>query len=490
MSMKLRNLVLVLAASAIAGCGGAGVSNSQFVGAPSSISGVSNNPGNTVNSLNVVARWNRIAIDASGFDHSQIGARQQLGPTRSSRAMAIVHIAMHDAIQAIQRRYDTFLPQPGAPTRASAEAAAVQAAHDTLVALYPAQKAALDQLLFQELAQIPDSLDKSNGVLVGQIAAQSILANRANDGSTDNIQNQPYSFGQLPGQWRVDPLNPTQQPLGANWSAVRPFVLTSASQFRCPVPPALTSPAYTAAYNEVKAVGGDGVITPTVRTADQTEAGIYWAYDGTPSLCAPPRLYNQIALQLATQRGLSEIGELARFLALTNLAMADAGISAWESKYFYNYWRPICGIRESDPGTGPSGLGDGNAATVGDPGWVPLCAPASNLQAPNFTPPFPAYPSGHACFGGALFGTMRRALGTDNVPFTFVSDEFNGITRDNLGNVRPLRPRSFNTLSQAEEENGQSRIYLGIHWSFDKVEGISQGEKVAEWVFTHSLSAH
>ena len=131
----------------------------------------------------------------------------------------------------------------------------------------------------------------------------------------------------------------------------------------------------------------------------------------------------------------------------------------------------------------PSGLGDGNPNTVGDPLFSPLGAPASNLTGPNFTPPFPSYPSGHATFGGALFQTLRDFYGTDNIPFTFISDEFNGETVGNDGQIRPLIPRSFATLSQAEEENGQSRIYLGIHWSFDKTEGIAQGRKVGHQVF-------
>ena len=155
-------------------------------------------------------------------------------------------------------------------------------------------------------------------------------------------------------------------------------------------------------------------------------------------------------------------------------------IAIWESKYYYQFWRPVTGIREADAGTGPTGLGDGNPRTTGDPTFMPLGAPASNLQGPNFTPPFPSYPSGHAGFGGALFQTLRRFYGTDHIPFTFVSDEFNGMTVDNEGNVRPLVPRSFATLSQAEEENGQSRIYLGIHWAFDKTEGIAQGRRVGE----------
>ena len=172
-------------------------------------------------------------------------------------------------------------------------------------------------------------------------------------------------------------------------------------------------------------------------------------------------------------------------LALVNVAMADAGIAIWESKFLYQLWRPITGIRESDPGTGPTGLGDGNDDTAGDTTFSPLGAPASNGQGPNFTPPFPAYPSGHAGFGGALFQVLRRFYGTDDIAFTFVSDEFNGVTRGNDGAVRPLIPRSFTSLSQAEEENGQSRIYLGIHWSFDKTSGIAQGREVGDYVFDH-----
>jgi hypothetical protein len=248
----------------------------------------------------------------------------------------------------------------------------------------------------------------------------------------------------------------------------------------------LNSPEYTAAFNEVKTLGGDGVVTPTARTAEQTEIGIFWGYDGTPGLGTPPRLYNQIAMEIAEKRS-HNVVELARLLALVNVAMADAGIACWESKYAYEFWRPVTGIREADEGTGPTGLGDGNPATVGDPTYSPLGAPASNLTGPNFTPPFPAYASGHATFGAALFQMLRHLYRTDRIPFSFVSDEFNGVTQDNQGNVRPLVRHNFSSLSQAEEENGQSRIYLGIHWVFDKTEGIAQGRKVADYVFKHAF---
>jgi hypothetical protein len=312
---------------------------------------------------------------------------------------------------------------------------------------------------------------------------------RASDGTehAEPLVGIDHLTSDLAGHWRQDPISLIPLALGGHWGECIPFVLEASSQFRVPPPPAMKSAEYTAAYNEVKRLGGDGVTTPTQRTAEQTQIGIFWAYDGTPSLCAPPRLYNQIALQIADQMGSSDI-EVARLLALVNVAMADAGMAIWESKYFYDFWRPITGIRESDPGSGPTGTGDGNAMTVGDPTWSPLGAPASNLQGPNFTPPFPAYPSGHAGFGGALFQTLRNFYGTDNIAFTFVSDEFNGVTRSNDGSVRPIIWRSFSSLAQAEEENGQSRIYLGIHWSFDKTEGIAQGRRVANYVFENTFT--
>jgi hypothetical protein len=244
------------------------------------------------------------------------------------------------------------------------------------------------------------------------------------------------------------------------------------------------------AYEEVKRLGGDGVVTRTSRTADQTVAGIFWAYDGTPSLCAPPRLYNQITLAIADQMGtISNPVEMARLLALINVSMADAGIAIWESKYYYQFWRPVTGIREATEGTGPSGLGvgDGNPGTLGDPTFMPLGAPASNLTGPNFTPPFPSYPSGHAGFGGALFQILRRYYKTDDIQFTFMSDEYNGVTKANDGRPRPVIIRKFANLSEAEEENGQSRIYLGIHWAFDKTEGIQQGRRVADYVFDNAF---
>ena len=232
----------------------------------------------------------------------------------------------------------------------------------------------------------------------------------------------------------------------------------------------------------MKSLGGDGVTTATARTADQTQIGLFWAYDGAPGLGVPPRLFNQIVRTIAVQEG-NTVVENARLFALINIAQSDAGTGAWLQKYVDDVWRPILGIRESDPGTGPSGLGDGNAATIGDPTWTPLGAPSTNTDAPNFTPNFPSYVSGHATFGSAVFQTLINFYGRNDIAFTFTSDELNGVNRDGAsGAPRPLAPRSYATLRQAEHENADSRVYLGIHWRFDQDEGVLMGRGVANEV--------
>jgi hypothetical protein len=468
--------IVVFAATMLAGCGDG--------------SGPAAEPEDPDVALEAFEHWHRVALDTTGLDHTPVAPGEnrtfgvQIGPGRSARAMAIVHITVFEVVNAIEGGFQSYIGLPAAPAGTSMAAAIDQAAHDTLVALYPSHQARLDEVLAGALAGLSDGQEKTSGVALGHNAAEGILALRAGDGSDhpEPLYGIDYLAGNGAGEWRQDPVSQHPLALGARWAEVQPFALSSASQFRAPPPPALTSAAYATAYDEVQRFGGDGVATPTERTEEQSFIGVFWAYDGTPSLCAPPRLYNQIAMTVAGVRG-SDLADTARLLALVNVAMADAGIAIWESKYFYKYWRPVAGIRESDPGTGPTGTGDGNAATIGDAAYTPLGAPASNEAGVDFTPPFPAYPSGHAGFGGALFQMLRRFYGTDDIVFTFVSDEWNGVTTDRQGQIRPLRPRQFPSLSAAEEENGQSRIYLGIHWSFDKTEGIAQGRQVADFVY-------
>jgi len=432
--------------------------------------------------VDTVLEWNAIAIEAGKLDHGVGAPHLQGGPTATSRALGIVHGAIYDAVNAIDGSYAPWLvTDVHAQKSASIDAAIAQAGHDTLVALYPYLSSMFDSALASDLARLPSGTAKK-GVAVGKAVAAEVLSVRAHDGSDLPMD---YTPGTLPGEWRPDPLHPTQNALGPDWGKVAPFGMQSASQFQIPAPPALTSQEYADAYNEVKSLGS---ATSTTRTADQTIAGIYWGYDGTPGLGTPPRLYNQIAQVIAKQQHNTEV-ENARFFALINFAMADAGIACWNDKFTHNFWRPITAIRENDPGTGPTGLGSNNPYLVGqgDVNWTPLGAPNDNGGGTNFTPPFPAYASGHATFGAALFKTMADYYGTDNISFTFVSDEFNGITKDQNGDTRPLIPRSFSSLSQAMEENGQSRIYLGIHWHFDKVEGITCGTHIADYNFSHIL---
>jgi hypothetical protein len=436
-----------------------------------------------------VLRWNRIAIDATGVDHTPVqpgeirSYGEQLGPGRSARALAIVQIAVFEAMNAIDGNHQSYIGMHKVHAGPSLRAAIAQAAHDTLIVMFPSQQASFDAALRLDLKSILNIPARRAGRAIGAMAAARTLAMRSDDGSAHAEPMMDIEFlpGQEAGKWRQDPISLIPIALGANWGHVRPFVMQTSEQFRVPPPPAMESAEYALAFDEVIRLGGDGIVTPTERTAEQTFTGTYWGYDGTPGLGVPPRLYNQITATIAMQQG-SNARQLARLFALVNVAMADAGIAAWESKYYYQFWRPIGGVREADVGMGPTGTGDGNPGTLADPDFMPLGAPASNLLGPNGTPPFPAYPSGHATFGGALFQVLRRFYHTDNIAFTFVSDEFNGKTADHAGVIRPLRPRSFTSLSQAEEENGQSRIYLGIHWSFDKNAGLTQGEQIGDYV--------
>ncbi len=451
-----------------------------------------------LSTTDVVMEWNAVAIEAAKRDYAIGAPGLQFGPTRTSRVLAIESIAVFDAVNAIDRSCAPFLvTDVHASAGASIEAAAAQAAYDTLSALYPhslypdLKPSLLDPTLAADLARIAPGPARQ-GIAVGHAVAQEVLADRANDGSQIDAVGQPntYVYGDLPGQWRADPLHSDFEPLTPDWGKVTPFAVRSARQFGAPPPPSITSKEYADAFEEVKAIGGDGVHTPTIRTPEQTIIGLFWGYDVQPGLCAPIRFYNQIAEVLSKQEGLTEI-QNARFFALINVALADAGITVWNDKFRYNFWRPITAIRENDPGTGPTGLGSGNPYLVGqgDPTWQPLGAPADNHNGTNFTPPFPSYVSGHAGFGGAVFEMMKDYFGTDNIHFTVVSDEFNTITIDQNGQPRPLIPRSFDSFSQAAEENGQSRIYLGIHWSFDKVQGIKSGGEIADWVFSHFMAS-
>ena len=401
----------------------------------------------------VVTDWDNVLAGAIRADVTQPG------PTKVARNMAMVHAAVFDAVNSVDGRFEPYhLKVPVAPGT-SAEAAAAQAAYQVLVNLYPAQKPAFDAALAASLAGVPASPGKNAGIALGTIIGNGMVALRHNDHASDPM---PYIPGTNPGDWGPTPpdFSPAYAP---GWGHVTPFAMTQGSQLRPPAPPALTSAEYTAAFNEVKALGERN---SAIRTAEQTQIGIFWGYDRL-GLGPPPILYNQIIQTIAAQQG-NTMAENARLFALANIAMADAGIVSWDAKYEYNLWRPITAIREADT--------DGNPNTIADLLWEPLGAPGGGVV-PNFTPPFPAYTSGHATFGAAAFRILADYYGTDLMDFTIGSDELPGVFR------------SFHSFSEAAEENGQGRIYLGIHWSFDKTFGVSTGNAVADYVYANMLQS-
>jgi hypothetical protein len=430
-----------------------------------------------------VSRWNRIAIDASGIDHTPVSAletrmfREQLGLAWASRAMAIVNIAMFDAMNAIVGGFRGYTNNFHAQQGTSVNAAITRAVHDRLKALFPSQKPTFDKLLEEDLHTIT-GIKRDRGVALGKSTATAILLKHTGIGS-NHIEPRlgvDFTTSTKRCSWQKDSISQLDIALGARWKEVTPFAMDNATQFRLGPPPGLMSADYTEAYMDAYRLGGDGIHTPTDRSEEETFIGHFWAYDGMPSLCAPPRLYNQVAMQIATEQSVNDMDTL-RLLTLLNVTMADTGITAWESKYHYQFGRPITCIRKND----------GNGDTPRNQEWEPMGAPASNTYQPDFTPPFPAYPSGHTAFGGALFQTLHIFFGRDGLSFTFVSDKYNGVTRDNQGNLRPYKPRTFASLTEAEMENARSRIYLGIHWQFDANEGISQGQKVALHVYSTVL---
>ncbi|MCC7083777.1 MAG: phosphatase PAP2 family protein [Pirellulales bacterium] len=423
-----------------------------------------------------ILHWNAIALDAVSRDHSSLNgnspAAENIGPCRAARVLAIVQTAMFDAINSIKGKYEPYLLKVVGSSAANIDAAVGQAAHDTLIALYKRQKSEIDAALMEWLGDVKNGPAEQMGIALGKTVAKTILAARKNDGSQAASD---YEIVNLPGHHQKDPLNPTQGLLDPQWGGVKTFGIKHADKFLPPPPPKLSSPQYAQALDEIVRLGGDGVTTPTLRTQEQTEIGIFWAYDGTQGLCAPPRMYNQIAAKIAVEHGNSEY-ENARMFALVNIAMADAGIVGWGAKYDYDFWRPVVGIRGADL--------DGNPQTHQIANWTPLGAPASNETFPNdFTPPFPSYVSGHAIFGASLFKTLEYFYGTKHISFSFTSDEFNGETTDHNGVARPEITRHFDNLRDAAYENGISRIYLGIHWRFDMEEGVRAGNRIAVNIF-------
>jgi membrane-associated phospholipid phosphatase len=398
--------------------------------------------------LNVIRDWTTLSNDP--YPNRIVPSQ----PPRAARNLAMVHAAMYDAVNAIERTHQPYHVDLVAPAGASPVAAAAAAAHHVASQLYqePDERAVFDAALAEALATVPDGPAETLGVEVGRQAAEAMLAWRSADGAGASA---PYSPGGQPGDWnRTFP--DYLPPLLPQWPLVTPFAMSSPSQFRPAAPPALGSAEYAAAVDEVQRLGG---LTSTERTAEQTEIALFWADGG--GTFTPPGHWNQIAADVALARG-TTLTENARLFALLNIALADAGIASWEAKYAYDLWRPIDAIRRGET--------DGNDLTAADPRWMPLLK----------TPPFPSYTSGHSTFSGAADAVLSAFFGAQ-AAFTAQSDSHSGFTQRPLA-VSQVITRQFDSFAQAAEEAGRSRIYGGIHFDFDNSAGLATGRALGALV--------
>jgi hypothetical protein len=392
-------------------------------------------------SVNPVLQWNRALLVIVRTPGAQPAT---IHPTRS---FAIMHAAIYDAVNAIDRTHKSyFVNLSGVPQSASQDAAAAAAAHEVLVGLYPQFQAMLDAQLQQSLAQIPDGAHKADGIIIGQTVADGILALRSNDGS--NAPPIPYVFGNAPGDYQSTPPNFPQQPQFTHWSHVTPFALERADQFRPGPPPDLTSERYVTVFNQVKSLG---IANSTAATADQALTGRFW--NG-----AIQNYWNEITQTVAMERNLTT-AQSARLFALLNLTFADGVIAFYDAKYVYNFWRPVTAIRAADT--------DNNPETLADPNWLP--------QSTN-TAPDPSYPGAHAVISAAGASVLISFFHSDHFDLTVTSEVLAGVTR------------SFTRLSAAEEEATLSRIFAGQHFRSDLTAGQRLGRNVADFVVDNFLT--
>jgi hypothetical protein len=369
-----------------------------------------------------------------------------VGPPQA-RLLAIMHVAMHDAINSITGEYQTYRRPATAPFGASPVAAGAAAAHRVLVTLLPASMIPeYDAALADSLKDIPDP-ERTWGVNVGEDVAQRLLDERSHDGIAVVV---PYTPGTGPGAWVPTP------PLFAaallpGFGKVVPFALRSGDQFRPDGPPSLTSEEYAADLNEVQARGDVKGELNGQRSHAESATARFWLGNSIP-------IFMQIARQISFDRGLG-LSENARFFALLSIAGMDAYVAAWDAKYTYNFWRPVTAIRQADS--------DGNPATIGDTSWLPL----------GPTPPFPDYVSGHTTYTGAFVHVLERIFGTDPVTFT--------VTNPNV----PLeeQSRTYHSIGELSDEMIEARILAGIHFRTADIDGDRVGRQVAQFALTHVL---
>jgi len=391
--------------------------------------------------VNPVVQWNRTLLQIVRTPGAQPAT---VHPTRS---FAILHAAIYDAVNAIDRTHKAYLVTLSeVPKDASQEAAAAAAAHEVLVALYPAFKTNLDAQFQQSLAQIADGWAKVEGIAIGVAVADHILALRSNDGS--NAPLPQYVFGGAPGDYQSTPPNFPPHPQFTNWPQVKPFALNRANQFRPGPPPALTSDEYSDGFNEVKSLG---IANSTTATPDQSLTGFFW--NG-----AIQNYWNEITQTASLAHNLST-AQSARLFALLNLSLADSVIAFYDAKYTYNFWRPVTAIRAADT--------DNNPETQIDPNWLPEVGK---------TAPDPSYPGAHAVISAAASEVLQSILGKQDFDLQVTSE------------VMPGTERSFTNFSAAAEEATMSRIFAGQHFRFDLTVGHRLGRETADFVVDNFLT--
>jgi len=388
-------------------------------------------PPDRVEDRDPVLRWNEAALQAIKEDRTT--------PPMAARNLAILHAAIYDAVNAIDRTHAVYHVDDAAPAGASMEAAAAGAAHGVLTRLYPKQAKRFDAILEDSLSWLPEGSGRDDGLALGRDVAIRMAAWRGDDGSA---RKGPFVAESGPGLWEPTPPD-YAPPLLPHWGDVAPFVPARAGQFRPPPPPALTGAQYTADFNEVKLLGR---ADSQKRTPEMTIIAWFWA-DGAGTV-TPPGHWNRVAQSVARQKRTS-LPENARLFALLNLAMADAGIQCWECKYHHRLWRPITAVRGA--------ADDDNPDTDADPDWYPLLP----------TPPFPSYVSGHSSFSGAAPSVLADYFG-DATRVEATSEAFPGMTR------------TFPSFSALARECGRSRIYGGIHYECDNKAGLEMGKAIGE----------
>ena len=369
-------------------------------------------------------------------------ATNNLDPLLATRTLAMVHVAMHDAINGALPVFETYA-FTGLDIGANQVAAAASAAHHVLVNLFPAQSADLDAKLAASLADVTNGSAEDRGVALGIQAGDAILDLRANDGSNNPIG---YTPGTGPGRYQFVP--PLDFVIHPEWRYVTPWTMDSPAQFRSSPPPSLTSSRYTQDYNEVKAAG---VRTGSNRTADQTAYAKFWEENSDIG-------WNRVTTDIVLRKGL-HLYSSARLFALVNMAMADGFIAGWDSKLHYDFWRPYTAIR--------NGANDTNSSTVGDPAWEGLL----------FTPPVQDYPSTHTVLGKAAATVIADVFG-DETSFSITSSTAEHPNVD---------VRYYDTLSDGAAENGDSRVRGGLHFRFAVDAGLVMGERIGQQTIDNYL---